>query len=183
MKELSTSTRMLAAFTADQHGRTLADHLGQGTMLLVFLRHLGCVFNRPALLELAKARAAIERAGLRPALVHMATDRQADLLLAQFGLADLPRFADADLSLYRAFGLRRLGMRELMTAEAVRKGLEVCVRERQLFSVPHGDPLQMPGAFVVSREGILGSFVPERPWELPDFQKIAEPYLMQLALL
>jgi hypothetical protein len=183
MTELPVATRMLGAFTADQNGRSLSDHLGEGPLLLVFLRHLGCVFNRPALHELAASRHDLERAGLRVALVHMATDRQADLLLGQFGLADLPRFADGDLSLYRAFGLRRLSMRQLMTAETVRRGVEVCVRERRMFSVPHGDPMQMPGYFLIQRGRIVSSFVPERPWELPDFRKISEPLLMQLALL
>ena len=183
MKEMTDSAKMLLAFSATQRGETLAHLAGCGPTLLVFLRHIRCVFNRQILGGLAKARHDIEQCGITPVIVHMATDRQADLLLRQYGLQDLLRVSDESKNLYRAFGLRRATMAEILNAEVVKRGLEICVKERRAFSITRGDPLQMPGWFLVDGDCIMASYIPKDPWETPDYAKITEPVITHLAML
>lgn len=50
--------------------------------LVVFLRHLNCIYCRESLAELKRLRGQIEAAGVRIAAVHMGTEAQAKELLS-----------------------------------------------------------------------------------------------------
>lgn len=99
----------------------------------------------------------------------MASDRQAELIFKLYGLEKVPRFSDPDRSLYSAFGLRRITVRELISADLFKRGLEACIHDRHAMGVPRGDPMQMPGVFVVDRGIIRARFVHQHPWDRPDF--------------
>ena len=172
-KSLSDSVKLLMAHVGGADRHSLLELMAGGPLLLVFLRHLGCVFCRQALADLRAVRPELEKLGVRLALVHMASDRQADLVFRMYGLEDAPRFSDTDRSLYEAMGLRRASMRELMSTELFKRGLEACVHNRHAMGVPRGDPMQMPGVFVLHRGLVLTSCVPEHPWERPDYLALA----------
>lgn len=172
-KSLPDSVKLLMAHIGGTDLRSLLDLSARGPALVVFLRHLGCVFCRQTLTDLREARAELDRLDVRLALVHMASDRQAELVFRMYGLDDVARYSDPDRSLHQAMGLRRASMRELMSTEMFKQGLEACVRNRHAMGVPRGDPMQMPGAFVIDRGLVLASFVPEYPWERPDYVALA----------
>ena len=144
------------AHVGDAGKHSLLELTATHPTLVVFLRHLGCVFCRQMLGDLREHRAAIEKAGVKIALVHMASDRQAELVFRLYGLDDMARFSDPDRSLYEAFVLRRVTMSELLSADLWKRG-------------PRGDPMQMPGVFLVDRGWIRARFVHSHPWDRPDF--------------
>lgn len=172
-RSLPESVKLLMAHVGGSDRHSLLELMAGSPVLVVFLRHLGCVFCRQTLADLRAARPALEAEGMRLALVHMASDRQAELVFRMYGMEDVPRFSDTDRTLYQAMGLRRASMRELMSTELFKRGLEACVRDRHAMGVPRGDPMQMPGAFILERGLVLASFVHDHPWDRPDYLALA----------
>src|SRR5262245_15276946 len=82
-----------------EDGRSLLELSRGSPVLLVFLRHLGCIFCREALTKLAGLRATIEANGTRLAFVHMGSPEEAGPFFAGFGLGDVPRVSDPDCRL------------------------------------------------------------------------------------
>ena len=160
------------AHIGDTGKHSLLEMTATQPTLVVFLRHLGCVFCRQMLGDLREQRADIEATGVRIALVHMASDRQAELVFRLYGLEDVARFSDPDRSLYEAFGLRRVTMRELLSTDLFKRGLEACIHNRHAMGIPRGDPMQMPGVFLVDRGWVRARFVHEHPWDRPDFRAL-----------
>lgn len=162
------------AHTGDERHRSLLELAASQPTMIAFLRHLGCVFCRQMLGDIREHRAPIQRAGFAIALVHMASDRQAELVFKLYGLDDLPRFADPEKALYQAFGLRRVTVRELLSADLFKRGLEACVRDRHGMGIPRGDPMQMPGLFIVEKATLLARFVHQHPWDRPHLPALIE---------
>ncbi len=173
VRELPGSVELLMAHVGGSQGQSLLEMTARGPTLMVFLRHLGCVFCRQTLSDLREAMPALAAHGISVALVHMASDRQAELIFRLYGMEKVARFSDPDRSLYEAMGLRRVTMRELMSRELFKRGFEACVRERHAMSVPRGDPMQMPGVFLVERGIVLATFLHEHPWDRPRYQDFA----------
>ncbi len=177
LKPLSPAACGQLELFCDQWGQTLQRHEMHGPLMLVFLRHLGCAFCRQTLADLRDAREVLDQAGLRIGLVHMASDRQADMTFGLYGVSDVPRFRDAEKSLYAAFGLRRARLRDMARLELVKAGYEACVRQQHPMGVPRGDPLQMPGVFVVDRGFVRAAMVPSQPWDRPSYRTLAVEWL------
>lgn len=182
VRELPASVEMLMAHVGGNQGQSLLDTVAQGPTLVVFLRHLGCVFCRQTLSDLREAMPTLAARGISVALVHMASDRQAELIFRLYGMENVPRFSDPDRSLYEAMGLRRVSMRELMSRELFKRGYEACVRERHAMSVPRGDPMQMPGVFLVDRGIIQAAFLHDHPWDRPCYTDFAACELTRSAV-
>lgn len=172
-KSVPDSVKLLMAHVGGSDRHSLLEMMAGGPLLMIFLRHLGCVFCRQALADLRAAKPHLDELGVRLALVHMASDRQAELIFRLYGLEGVPRFSDPDRSLYQAMGLRRASMRELMSTELFKRGLEACVQNRHAMGIPRGDPMQMPGVFVLHRGLILSSHVHQHPWDRPDYLALA----------
>ncbi len=171
--------RTTTVFVAtDQHGRTLESLTQDRPLLLVFLRHLGCTFCREAAADVAKQRAAIEREGIIPAFVGMADEKVLGEFLEAYGLGDLPRFADPDRALYRAFGLTRGGLRQLAGPQVLRRGLAAAA-PAWLGGGGHGagtlrgDGLQMPGVFLLHRGKVIGGYRHRTAADRPDYSSLA----------
>lgn len=173
-ENLPASVQLLMAHIGDQHHHSLLELTASQPTLIVFLRHLGCVFCRQMLGDLRDHREEIVRSGIKIALVHMASDRQAELVFKLYGLDGEARFSDPDRSLYVAFGLRRVTIRELMSADLIRRGLEACIHDRHAMGIPRGDPMQMPGVFIVDRGWVRARFVHAHPWDRPDFRALLD---------
>jgi len=67
-------------------GKSLAQLSDEKPVLLVFLRHLGCIFCREALKDLAKLKPAFEEKNQELVLVHMEEDDVALTFFAKYGL-------------------------------------------------------------------------------------------------
>lgn len=145
--------------------------------LVIFLRHLGCVYCRESLAELYRLRDEIEAKGVQIALVHMGSEFQARELLKGFELDEIETFSDPDRRLYEAFGLERTTVRRLLAPnnlfDMLRTGVTSDVALRRSVGRVVGDVLQMPGVFLFKNGRIVGDFRPERPGERADYLEMA----------
>jgi len=149
----------------------LRDQLGEGTTLLVFLRHFGCIFCRETVADL---RSAAEADRDYPDVLFFFQGSAVE------GRAFLRRYwpgaravADLDLELYEGMGIRRASLLEalgppvlLARNRARRKGHSNGERS--------GDIWRMPGIFAVSGDRVLWSHRPRHAADHPDFQRIPE---------
>lgn len=154
----------------------LRDQLGSEPTLLVFLRHLGCLFCRETVSEL---RAIAEREPSFPPVLFFTQATSVEL--RAFLRRDWPTaraVADPERRLYAAFGIERmspLGLLRPALWEAQRrardKGFEPGERS--------GDIWRMPGVFLVRGAGVLWSHEFRHAGDLPDFAAI--PHLARAA--
>lgn len=94
-------------------------------------------------------------------------------LLARYGLGDVPQVSDPEAAMYREFGLGRGRLRQVL-------GLKVWLRGAQSFlwgghrvGRPIGDPLQMPGVFLLHRGRIVQGYIHETSADRPDYAAMA----------
>lgn len=145
--------------------------------LVVFLRHLNCIYCRESLAELGRLREAIDEQGVAIALVHMGSEEEAEYLLSLFELKHIERFSDPNRRLYQAFGLERATLGQLAGPASwvgmVRAGIRSQFLPGKKLQGIVGDILQMPGVFLLNDGRIVGDFRPERADERPDYLELA----------
>lgn len=145
--------------------------------LVVFLRHLNCIYCRESLAELGRLRPEIEAQGAGICVVHMGGESEAHYLLSLFDLEDVERFSDPERRLYHAFGLERTTLGRLVQPNSWMGMLRAGVRNQFLpgkkLEGIVGDVLQMPGVFLLSEGRILSDFRPDRPDERPEYLELA----------
>jgi hypothetical protein len=161
---------LLARFPANT-GQTLAGLSQDTPLLVVFLRHLGCIFCREALADLARQRPGLAARGIGLALVHQASDAQALRLIARYGLADVPRLSDPGRELYHAFGLRPGTLRELLGPRVWQRGLLALLFgwHVQLWEMG-GKAGQLPGVFLLYNGAVVMNFAADNAGARPDFE-------------
>ena len=168
--ELSLQEATEAA--VDQRGETLASHLQRGPVLLLAVRHSGCVYCRAELAELAENRAALAATGVTPAVLTMSAPDDAAAMTQRAGLEELPRFSDPDRALYRALGLGRGDARELFSPTVWAKGLAPFLKHG--LGQMDGDGFQMGGAFLLSKEGVISAHIARNAADAPDLRALAD---------
>jgi len=155
-----------------QAGESLDSLSRREPLLLVALRHTGCVFCREAIADLTAALPRIGAAGLRPVVVHQGSDADIQPLLARHGIERIDRVADPHKRLYRALDLPRGSLRQLfgpvVWGPAVR-----AVRAGHGIGPLVGDGFQMHGAFVVRDGRLVAARRCQTAAERPDFAGLA----------
>lgn len=159
-------------------GETLTAASSEQTVALVFLRHFGCTFTRQILRSLQTLKEDAESQNARLVLVHMLQrGDERDYLEAESSSA-IPRIADPNCELYRAFGLGKGGFFELFGPQVWLRGAFALFKG---CGVGHlaGDGLQMPGAFLYRDGKIIAAQPAHSASDLPDlkglFDRGAEP--------
>lgn len=152
-----------------QYGITLDEHSRLTPVLLVFLRHTGCMFCREALADLARQQQEIEAQGARLVLVHMGNDATAADLFTHYGLENVPRIGDAERNLYRAFALSRASLFSLISPRVWWRAFQVSVLGRHGMGPVAGDGFQLPGAFLLFHGEIVRTYRHQSPADRPDY--------------
>lgn len=171
--DLRLDPNILAA-VRDQNGVSLAEWNEASPVLLVFLRHAGCTFCREAMADLARDREAIESKGARIAIAHMLPEQQAKAFAAKYGLGGIPRFSDPEKALYEHFGLKRGKLGQLFGLKSFTRGFKAGIVDGHGIGTIGGDPLQMPGAFLVFRNAIVAAYRHESAADRPDYAAMAD---------
>jgi hypothetical protein len=156
------------ATATSQRGETIVALSESAPLLLLFLRHSGCTFCRQALADVARRREALEAVGIRIALVHMGSEREAAAAFPAYGLGDLPRFSDPRCELYREFGLERGGWSQILGPSVWWRGLVSLITGHGI-GPPHGDVFQMPGVFLVDHGQVILAFRHQTSADRPDY--------------
>lgn len=102
----------------------------------------------------------------------MGTESQAKDFFTNYGLADLPRISDPENALYKVFGLSRANLTQLFGFKSIIRGFQAFIGGNGL-GIPVGDPLQMPGVFLIELGKIVSSFVHQTAADRPDYAGIA----------
>ena len=152
-------------------GQTLAEASESRLLVLVFLRHFGCTFTRQILRGLENLQADATAHDADFVIVHMLKSGEEVRYLA--GHDDVLRIADPNCELYRAFGLGRGGVFELL---GPRVWLLGAISIFKGCGVGHlaGDGLQMPGAFLFQRGKIVAAQRSKYASDMPDLPRLFE---------
>lgn len=103
----------------------------------------------------------------------MGTEEEARSLFARWGDADIARFSDPEAALYREFGLRRGSLREIFDPWVWRRGFEAAILRGFGLGKVVGDPLRMPGAFLLDHGRIVREYRHRTPADEPDYEALA----------
>ena len=147
----------------------LADALGEGPTLLVFLRHFGCIFCREMVRDVR--RAAEETPGYPGVMfVFQGSVEQG---LAFFGRwwPTARAIADPSARLYRAMGVRRGSAGQMIGLRVWGCGLRA-LGKGNFIGKAVGDPWLMPGAFLVHRGAVAWTHQFKHAGDHPDWRAV-----------
>ena len=171
MKAVPFDTKILAN-TRTNTSETLAALSEQSPVLLVLLRHEGCVFCRNAMSDIARLRTKIENVGTRIVLGHMGTDQNFTAFANRYGLTGLACVSDPDRKLYKGLGLRRGRLWQMLSPRVFWRGLKSILAGYLPGSVI-GDPFQLPGAFLLHLGQVIKSHTYRDASDRPDYVSLA----------
>lgn len=146
-----------------------------GPVLLVFLRHFGCIFCRESLRDLSQKRAAYEEKNITIVFVHMSDKTTAEMYFRSFNLAGIKHISDPQCAYYSAFKLSKGNIGQLFGFKNLVRGFEVTIGKGiPVTAAQLGDGNQMPGLFVISKGQIINSFIHSFAGDKPDYDAILE---------
>ncbi len=164
----------LAATMRSQNGHTLAELSASRPVLVTFLRHAGCTFCREALADLSHARQQLTADNVQLALVHMGEEDEASRqFFAAYQMDDVERFSDPHCQLYRALGLMRGSLPQLLGPRIWWRGFLAAIVNRHGFGKLVGDGFQMPGVFVIHHGQVVASYLHRTAADRPDYVALA----------
>jgi peroxiredoxin len=172
LRERSFEVLDLALRARTDRGSTIEALSRTQPVLLVFLRHTGCMFCREALGDLGRHRRAIEASGATIVLVHMGEPEFGRAFFRKYGLSDLPQISAPDCSLYRAFGLHRTSFLTTFSPRIWVRMFQAGVLKGHGVGRFVGDIWQMPGVFLIFHGQILRSYRHQTPADRPDYLRI-----------
>jgi peroxiredoxin len=152
-------------------GISLKDLSIENPVMLVFLRHTGCMFCRETLGDIAVQRRQIEATGTKVVLVHMGREPQSAKLFEKYGIGDMPRVSDPNRALYRAFGLGRGSAMQLFGPGVWLRAFVAAVINGHGTGSAVGDVFQMPGVFLVYHGHVVRSFIHHSVADRPDYRR------------
>jgi peroxiredoxin len=156
-------------------GHIISDLSDQQPVLLVFLRHFGCVFCKESLNDISKKRKKIESEGIKIVLVHMADVDTADLYFKKFGIKNIEHVSDPECKYYAMFGLVKGSFSQLMGLKTWIRGFEIAATQQMLPSVTRiGDGLQMPGIFLIRDCNVIESFIHNSVADKPNYESFIQ---------
>lgn len=155
-------------------GRSLEELTDNKPTLLIFLRHFGCTFCREALQEIAANRPSIEKEGTQIVLVHMVGEDVAENITSHYALNDLPRISDPQKKIYKAFGLNKGNLFQLLGINVVIRGFEAGVCKGHMIGKFAGDGFQMPGVFLIHKGTVLQTFKHTTAADRPDYIELSK---------
>lgn len=158
-------------------GENLKDLSFQNPVMLIFLRHFGCVFCKEAMIDIAAKREQYESKGFRIVFVHMADTETAEEYFTKFKLKGITFVNDPHKKYYNAFGLFRGTFTQLFGLQTWIRGYKI-KKEHDLEIEPSakklGDSFQMPGVFIIQNGEIKDKFIHRHAAERPNYDRLLD---------
>lgn len=140
----------------------LHDFLQDGPALLLFWRHYGCGCGLERARRLQQEYAEYIGAGASVVIIGQAEPERSAAYAQQYQLPACPVLCDPQLQVYQAYGLLEGQPSQIVHAAGeafLRRDYETGVQfakvRREAGRPPVDSPWQMPGEFVVQRDGII----------------------------
>lgn len=143
-------------------------------VLLVFLRHFGCIFCKEALNELKEIQNLLKEKEVTVVLVHMSDIQTGNAYLEEYGLSSYYQISDPDCKLYAEFGLVKGNMGQLFGLKVWTRGFDQIKKGNSYSMKSIGDAFQMPGVFFVAEGSIKSLFVYNSISDKPDYLSLIE---------
>jgi hypothetical protein len=152
----------------------------QSPVLLMFLRHFGCVFCKESLDDIAAKRRSFEKSGIRIVFVHMSDEDTALEYFHKFNLDGISFVCDPNQRFYAAFGLHRGTFTQLYGLRTWLRGYKLKAEKGYELELAKklGDSTQMPGVFVLQDGEIKESFIHRMASERPDYEQLIQCCVM-----
>lgn len=146
---------------------SMGEFWAERAVVLVFVRHFGCVFCREQVNQLKKHVPEIRARGAEMLIVGSGNETFAAAFREDLAL-DVPILVDPDLVAYRTAGLRR-DIRAALSPKVVPNAWRA-FKDGYRSRTVQGDPWQQGGVFVIGRGGedVLFSYVSEVGGDHPD---------------
>jgi hypothetical protein len=150
-------------------GKTFGEQLGKRATLLVFLRHFGCIFCRESVKDL---QAISEKDPSYPnvLLVYQGSRQAGEEFFGKFWEA-ARAVADRPKRLYNAFGLRHGTLTQLLGPSVWVRGVEAMAKGN-FIGKPVGDPLVLPGYFLIYDQQVIWEYRSKHSADHPDFHQL-----------
>lgn len=159
--------------TVTSKGRTISDASHEKPVLLVFLRHFGCVFCREAMKDIGSKKSELERKNINVVLVHMSDDDTSSQYFKKYGISGIENISNPSCSLYASFGLTKGSASQLFGLKNWIRGFEVTVVKKIPLGLRQiGDGFQMPGVFLISEGEIMDSYIHTSASDRPDYESL-----------
>lgn len=163
-------------WTWEVAGRNLAPgalqrQLNPEATLLVFLRHLGCLFSAEMVKDL---RQAALRDNMYPPVLffHLGTTAQGDQFFAPLW-PEARAIADPERRFYDAFGVKQGSVGQMLGPATIACGIRATVKGN--FSrKPIGDPWTMPGLFLLRGTEVVWRHVFANAGDHPDWALLGQ---------
>jgi peroxiredoxin len=157
-------------------GATVAELAAKKPVMLIFLRHFGCIFCREALTDIANRQKSIEQCGVKMVFVHMAENDLADGYFDNYELPGATHVSDPEQRYYRAFGLGKGTFSQLYGLRTWIRGFDAGLFKGtgHEFGSHLGDHTQMPGIFIIQDGQIKESYVHKLSSDRPDYVRLAK---------
>lgn len=167
-------TKELLSQVKTNKDENLFDLSHERPVLLIFLRHIGCIFCQEALKDIKNQKSDIQDMNVKIILVHLASSAEGQRFFEEFGLGDLDHISDETCKLYEDFGLIKTNRRELFGFQVLLKSAESSViRGNWPRASRIGDGFQMPGVFILENGIVKDSYVHQRISDRPNYIKLA----------
>lgn len=143
-------------------------------VLLVFLRHFGCIFCREALDDLSKLQEEISERELTLIFVHMSSYETAEKFFQEYNLKGVRHISDPQCELYAQFGLTKGSFGQLFGLSTWIRGFELKQKGMQYSRDQIGDSFQMPGVFLLYKGETVDSYIHKSISDKPDYSKMIQ---------
>lgn len=153
---------------AQQVKEALLASSNDGSIVVVFLRHFGCVFCKELLNSLKVHRKAIESSGAKLVLVHLLEDAEGKSHLSDLGFEDVDSISDPFCELYKSFGVRKTSVFELISVPVLGRFISLIFKGYKPGPV-QGDPMQLSGVIVINNGEVVRSYLQRRSSDQTDF--------------
>lgn len=163
----------LSRIIQTNRGRTLEEASFDKPVLLVFLRHFGCIFCKEAMKDIGKKRKEWEAKNINIILVHMSDNETAEKYFKRYGIPNIEHISNPSCNLYASFGLTKGSASQLFGLKNWIRGFEVTVIKGTPIGLRQiGDGFQMPGVFLISDGIIKDSYIHASASDRPDYESI-----------
>lgn len=141
-------------------------------VMLVFLRHFGCIFCREALSELSNKQNDFDRLKIKVIFVHMTDYETADSYFEEYAFDQLEHISDPNCEIYKNFGLTKGSVSQLFGLSTWVRGFQLTAKGIPITTKSIGDSFQMPGIFILHNNKIQESYIHSKVSEKPDYEKL-----------
>lgn len=151
MERVTTETSDLAVLTPGGEAVRLGSLWADQPVLLVLVRHYGCLFCRQQLADLRPVWSRIVASGVQPIVIGNGTPLMAEAFAEESGL-EVPLYTNPGREVYAALGTKRPGLSAFINPRLYWNGLRAALGG--FFPrPPKGDAAQLGGVFLVRPGG------------------------------